>query len=242
MFYLAILGILIVFIKRKWEGLFPVAWLGAATLLIINHQPVWPHHYCLIAIPMAWLATYASVPCVILFKRRKYLLKPQKMKVSNYILGIISLGLIIFSLVNLEPKVSRDIPSLQKDYSEQFALVDRISENKNSTKWLFTDVLIYGFYSDVVVPPEIAVFSTKRIKTKQLTKEQVYDLLVKYQPEQIVIGRFKGFFYTSSDIYSYINKFYVKSEDISVADHYLLKSLITNHGSVANSSKLASIL
>ncbi len=225
LFYLAILGTFVVFFKRQWEGLFPVAWLGTATLLLINHQPVWPHHYCLIAIPMGWLAAYASLPCVDLFKRRKDLLNPQKTKVSNYILGVISLALIIFSLVNLEPKVSRDIPSLQQDYSEQFALVDRISENKNSTQWLFTDVPIYGFYADLVVPPEIAVFSTKRIKAKQLTKEKVYEFLVKYKPEQIIIGRFKGFFYTSSDIYSYINQFYVKSDDISVADHYILKSI-----------------
>ncbi|EAZ90031.1 glycosyltransferase family 39 protein [Crocosphaera chwakensis] len=225
LFYLSILGVFVVFVKRRWEGLFPVAWLGTAFLLIINHHPVWPHHYCLIAIPMAWLAAYGSVPCVNFFKQRKYLLKPKQIKINNYILGIISLGLIIFALINLEPKVSKDIPSLQQDYSEQFALVDRLSENKNSTQWLFTDVPIYGFYADLVVPPEIAVFSMKRLKTKQITQAQVYELLVKYQPEQILIGRFKGFFYTSSDIYSYLNQFYVKSEDISVADHYVLKSL-----------------
>ncbi|WP_243397324.1 glycosyltransferase family 39 protein [Crocosphaera subtropica] len=225
LFYLAILGVCVVFIKRKWEGLFPVAWLGTATLLLINHQPVWPHHYCLIAIPMAWLAAYGSVPCVNLFKHRQYLLKPKKMKIHNYMLGIISLGLMIFLLINLKPKVARDIPSLQQDYSSQFAVVNRLADKRNSTKWLFTDVPIYGFYADLVVPPEIAVFSTKRIKTKQLTQEQVYELLLKYQPEQILIGRFKGFFYTSSHINSYINQFYVKSDDISVADHYVIKSL-----------------
>ncbi|MDJ0598410.1 MAG: glycosyltransferase family 39 protein [Crocosphaera sp.] len=225
LFYLAILGIFVVFIKRKWEGLFPIAWLGIAFLLLINHQPVWPHHYCLIAIPLAWLTAYASLPCLDLFKKRNYLLKPKNIKINNYILGVISLGLIIFALINLKPKVARDIPSLQQDYSPQFAVVDRILDDKNSTQWLFTDIPIYGFYADLGVPPEIAVFSTKRIKTKQLTKEQVYELLVKYQPEQILIGRFKGFFYTSSDIYLYINENYVKSDDISIADHYVLKSL-----------------
>lgn len=62
LFYLAIFGILVVFVRHQWEGLFPVAWLGTGTLLLLNHRPVWPHHYCLIAIPMAWLAAYASVP------------------------------------------------------------------------------------------------------------------------------------------------------------------------------------
>ncbi|WP_293163344.1 glycosyltransferase family 39 protein [Okeania sp. SIO2C9] len=53
LFSLAIFGILVVFVRHRWEGLFPVAWLGTGTLLLLNHRPVWPHHYCLIAIPMA---------------------------------------------------------------------------------------------------------------------------------------------------------------------------------------------
>ncbi|GFZ97892.1 hypothetical protein CYANOKiyG1_09200 [Okeania sp. KiyG1] len=69
------------------------------------------------------------------------------------------------------------------------------------------------------------MFSTKRIKTGQLSQDEIYELLVKYRPEQILIGRFKGFIYTSSDVDSYINKFYSKSNDISVVDHYVLKSL-----------------
>ncbi|WP_293163341.1 hypothetical protein [Okeania sp. SIO2C9] len=131
----------------------------------------------------------------------------------------------IFALLTLKPKVSKDIPSLQKNYQPQFAVVNRLIEHKNSTKWLFTDVPIYGFYADLLVPPEIAVFSTKRIKTGQLSQDEIYELLVKYRPEQILIGRFKGFIYTSSDVDSYINKFYSKSNDISVVDHYVLKSL-----------------
>jgi len=120
------------------------------------------------------------------------------------------------------PQVSKDIPSLQRNYEPEFAAVNRLLEHKNST---ITDVPIYGFYADLLVPPEIAVFSTKRIKTGQMTQDQTYQLLVKYHPEQILIGRFKGFIYKSSDIYSYINKFYSKSNDISAVDHYILKSL-----------------
>ena len=223
LFYLAIFGILVVFVRHRWEGLFPFAWLGAGTLLLLNHRPVWPHHYCLIAIPMAWLAAYASVPFFDLFKEREFRLG--NFRLGNYFWASISLILIIFALLTLKPKVSKDIPSLQTNYEPEFAVVNRLLEHKNSTKWLFTDIPIYGFYSDLLVPPEIAVFSTKRIKTGQLTQDEIYELLVKYRPEQILIGRFKGFIYTSTDVYSYINKFYSKSNDISVVEHYVLKSL-----------------
>ncbi len=225
LFYLAIFGILIVFVRHQWEGLFPVAWLGAGTLLLLNHKPVWPHHYCLIAIPMAWLAAYASVPLFDLFKERASLFNYREFRLRNYFWASISLILIIFTLLTLKPKVSKDIPSIQTNYEPEFAIVNRLLEQKNSTKWLFTDVPIYGFYADLLVPPEIAVFSTKRIKTGQLTQDKIYELLEKYRPEQILIGRFKGFIYTSSDVYSYINKFYSKSNDISAVDHYVLKSL-----------------
>ncbi|NEP73880.1 MAG: glycosyltransferase family 39 protein [Okeania sp. SIO2G4] len=218
LFSLAIFGILVVFVRHRWEGIFPVAWLGTGTLLLLNHRPVWPHHYCLIAIPMAWLTAYASVPFFDLFQQREF-------RLGNYFWASISLILMIFALLTLKPKVSKDIPSLQKNYEPQFAVINRLIKHKNSTKWLFTDVPIYGFYADLLVPPEIAVFSTKRIKTGQLTQDEVYELLVKYRPEQILIGRFKGFIYTSSDVDSYINKFYSKSNDISAVDHYILKSL-----------------
>lgn len=223
--YLAIFGILVVFVRHRWEGLFPVVWLGAGTFLLLNHRPVWPHHYCLIAIPMAWLAAYASVPFFDLFKQRNNLFNYREFRFRNYFWASISLILIIFALLTLKPKVSKDIPSLQTNYEPQFAVINRLVEHKNSTKWLFTDVPIYGFYADLLVPPEIAVFSTKRINTGQMTQNEIYELLVKYRPEQILIGRFKGFIYTSSDVYSYINKFYSKSNDISVVDHYVLKSL-----------------
>ncbi len=225
LFYLAIFGIFVVFVSHRWEGLFTVAWLGAGTLLLLNHKPVWPHNYCLIAIPMAWLAAYASVPLFDLFKERDRLFNYREFRLRNYFWASISLILIIFALLTLKPKVSKDIPSLQTKYEPEFAAVNRLLEHKNSTKWLFTDLPIYGFYSDLLVPPEIAVFSTKRIKTGQLTQDEIYELLIKYRPEQILIGRFKGFMYTSTDVYSYINKFYSKSNDISVVEHYVLKSL-----------------
>ncbi len=225
LFSLTIFGILIVFVRHRWEGLFPFVWLGAGTLLLLNHRPVWPHHYCLIAIPMAWLAAYGSVPFFDLFKQRDRLFNYREFRLRNYFLASISLILIIFALLTLKPKVSKDIPSLQTNYEPQFAVVNRLLEHKKLTKWLFTDVPIYGFYADLLVPPEIAVFSTKRIRTGQLTQDEIYELLVKYRPEQILIGRFKGFIYTSSNVYSYINKLYSKSNDISAVDHYVLKSL-----------------
>ena len=124
LFSLAIFGILVVFVRNRWEGLFPVAWLGTGTLLLLNHRPVWPHNYCLIAIPMAWLAAYASVPLFDFFQQREF-------RLGNYFWASISLILMIFALLILKPKVSKDIPSLQRNYEPEFAVVNSLIEHKN---------------------------------------------------------------------------------------------------------------
>ena len=35
---------------------FPLVWLGSITILLLNHKPLWYHHYLLVSIPICWLA------------------------------------------------------------------------------------------------------------------------------------------------------------------------------------------
>jgi len=56
--FLAFIGSLAIFLKKQREGLFPLTWLGAAILILLNHKPIWYHYYPLISIPIAWLAAY----------------------------------------------------------------------------------------------------------------------------------------------------------------------------------------
>lgn len=218
---MACFGILIIFIQQRWEGLFPLAWFGAASILLLNHKPVWTHHYLVLSIPLAWLAAYGSVPFIHFFQKKAY---SNQVKSKKVLISIISGILLITSLTRLKPKI--DIPSIQTDQTPQFAVVDVLREQKERTKWIFTDAPIYAFYADLPVPPEIAVFSYKRVKTGQLQYEVLYDVLVKYRPEQILLSRMKKFVYASNQINNYIKENYSKkSLDYQKLDYYILKKL-----------------
>ena len=70
-------------------------------------------------------------------------------------------------------------------------MLEHMQPYNSQTEWLFTDTLIFGVYSDLKIPPEIAVFSTKRFLSGSLTPSQLQTILSDYAPEQVVLGRFE---------------------------------------------------
>ncbi len=59
------------------------------------------------------------------------------------------------------------------------------------TNWVVTDLPMYPFRARLPVPPNLAVFSLKRVETGNLTEEQVLDTIREYNPEQVLLGRFQ---------------------------------------------------
>lgn len=188
---MACFGILVIFIQQKWEGIFPLAWLGTASFLLLNHKPVWTHHYLVLSIPLAWLAAYGSLPFIEFFQKQSSSSNTNKSQSQKILIAAISGILLIIMLTRLKPKI--DVPSIQSDQSPDFAVVNVLSEHKDGNQWVFTDAPIYAFYADLLVPPEIAVFSYKRVKTGQLKHEVLYSVLQDYRPEQILLSRMKKF-------------------------------------------------
>jgi hypothetical protein len=56
------------------------------------------------------------------------------------------------------------------------------------TQWLLTDLPILAFYTGLKVPPEVVVFSQKRLAAGDLTQADLLKVLKTYQPEQVVLG------------------------------------------------------
>jgi hypothetical protein len=78
------------------------------------------------------------------------------------------------------------------------------------TNWVVTDLPMYAFRARLPVPPDLAVFSSKRITTGNLTEGQIMQTILKYQPEQILLGRFT---YPNIDKYLRENYRLVHSKD-----------------------------
>ena len=53
---LALVGIISLIRKKKWQLFFPVLWLVIVFIILLKWRPIWYHYYLLVSIPICWLA------------------------------------------------------------------------------------------------------------------------------------------------------------------------------------------
>ncbi len=224
--FLAVVGIFTIIYNKNRNGLLPITWLTSSILVLLFHKPIWYHHYHLISIPICWLAAYAVASLLDLFSQNwQGNLKSFLKSLSFIELIIPSLISIIFVfLIFATPPISKGSPP------KDLQLMQIVMEYKDSTKWLFTDRPIYAFYAGLPVPPEMAVFSSKRINSGKLTNQEMLAVLKKYRPEQIVIARMHSLIISDINIKNYINSYYTKiyseKNQLKQHEHYVLSSLV----------------
>ncbi|HEY9828361.1 MAG TPA: glycosyltransferase family 39 protein [Stenomitos sp.] len=173
--------------------LFPKLWLVFALLTLWIHRPIWYHYYALISIPLVWLTAYAARE-LYGFVREALKGKTLKQALRDKRTATVA-GFLCLSLVAIPIKywVTFDQNQLLLKNSVAFQQgLEQIMAERDRTRWLFTDVPIYGFYANLKVPPETAVFSSKRIESGNLTPAQLNEIVDRYRPEQIALGRFKS--------------------------------------------------
>ncbi len=180
---LALIGIILLLRKRKRNFLFPVLWLTLASAILLAHRPVWDHYYLLISIPLCWLAAISLSECFYgKIKQRRFALS----------LRWINICLIILTILRLPIKYNRIRESIEDETAvKEHVVIELMSKYKQSTRWVFTDRPIFAFYADMLIPPELAVFSDKRILTGNLKPDYVISILEKYKPEIILLDRFR---------------------------------------------------
>jgi 4-amino-4-deoxy-L-arabinose transferase-like glycosyltransferase len=218
--FVACLGILIIFVQKQKNGLFPIGWLGIVTLILLRQKPIWYHYYPLLSIPICWLIAYV-VDFVIdaLSKDRYPSLQPfnvRKLALCGLTAAILS-GLIIASPTN--PLFGRPSP-------ENVEITQRLLTYKESTRWVFTDRPIYAFRMGLRVPPETAVMSFKRFNSGSLTLKDLLSVLENYRPEQLVFARWVSKIKNDSSLSNYINENYSRTytNKDNTEEHYLLNN------------------
>ncbi|NJN73328.1 MAG: hypothetical protein HC799_11245 [Limnothrix sp. RL_2_0] len=182
-----LLGIFTFKQKSRSIPLFPLAWLGLITVLLLNHKPIWYHHYLLISIPLCWLAASGIQVLEEKFeenKGKKILeidwLSPAALIATFLVLAFFIKG----AVVTIENQKFR----YQSD--EANVVLREVLSHKEQTHWLFTDIPMYGVRAQINVIPELAMVSRKRLVSGQVTAESVMDIVENHQPEQFVFGRF----------------------------------------------------
>jgi 4-amino-4-deoxy-L-arabinose transferase-like glycosyltransferase len=151
--FVALICAFVVFLKKQWDGFFPLAWLGTTLLILLIHKPVWYHHYLLLAIPVCWLSAYAvSFALNAVSKGWHRNLSPlsyRKSILSGLAVAILA-GLIVATPAN---------PLIEEPTPENQEITQRILKYKDFTQWIFADRPMYAFRAGLRAPPEIAVLS-----------------------------------------------------------------------------------
>lgn len=193
--FLAVVGTGFAVVLRQWMTLYLAAWALTAYLLLLNHLPVWSHHPLYITVPGAMLGGIAVVEGLKLLGTAAR--TPIELKKLGWLRGAALLGTLYLAVLLPQTEPFRLLswpPTLQTTGLEVGARVERVlgtmAEYAPQTKWVFTDSPMFAFRARLAVPPELAVMTDKRIRTGLLTDEQILHIILQYQPEQILLGRF----------------------------------------------------
>lgn len=184
---LAAIGSVFAIIAKNWGSLYLTAWTILAYLTLLWQIPVWYHHQLLITIPAAMLAGAAigqSIDTISQLFRKKG--KP----IWLVSLAIISMAVLIFSLVARLPETLLEFSTPDTLLERERLFLVRSSNHAAETEWFVTDTPMYAFRIKASVPPNLAVFSDKRILSGGLNEEQILAAIATYRPEQVFIGRF----------------------------------------------------
>jgi 4-amino-4-deoxy-L-arabinose transferase-like glycosyltransferase len=190
---LTVFGGFYTILRKRWLFLYPLAWTVAAFIFLSNHLPVWTHQQLLVTIPAVFLSAVAGGEALSTlwgFLRARPGLDWQML------VGLACALLFGFALaVRFPPVLSafNDKPTFKspgfKQTSTEMQFLYQVIRFAPQTHWMVTDLPIYAFYARVPIPPNLAVFSMKRLTTGQLTEESIIETMQVYQPEQVLLGR-----------------------------------------------------
>jgi hypothetical protein len=182
-------------IRRKWLLMYPFAWMLSAYLTMRFYTPVWYHHVILITIPAAILAAEpvaAALDWIPRFVR--HIASRWRLSDSLHLAAIAGLGLFLLTWRTPDPvqylpftTTAGELPPISAQSGD---MLDCIAGYRAETAWFLTDRPMYAFRNDLLVPPEFAVMSFKRVQTGEITETDLVAGVEAYRPELILLSRF----------------------------------------------------
>lgn len=182
---LAFTGIILFFKQKKKELFLPVAWLVLICIIFSFYRPLWYHYYPLVSIPLCWLAGNSFSEFFRMQINRDFPMRKNFPRSSPVIL-------LVLSILLLPLKYGRMLESINgRTTIQEKNLVNFISEYKGS--WIVTDRPMFAFYCGLLVPPEIALISNKRLYSRNFSDRYLNRILKTYKPNLLLLGRFKDY-------------------------------------------------
>ncbi len=193
---LALIGVIFALRQRRWLAMYPLAWMLAAYLLLKWNSPVWYHHQLLVTMPAVMLAAGAvgelgHLPFAI---RQSSGGRFSWASFALWLPALILTGVLLAQrLPVVVPEFTRTptfILQAELDPPKELRIVREIERRANETDWMVTDLPIYAFRAGIPVPPELAVFSSKRVAAGDINESSLLAIIDRYNPRLILWGRF----------------------------------------------------
>jgi hypothetical protein len=209
----AVLGLFLGLVQRRWAVVFPTVFFFTSFLAHAWHRPWWDYYYLHLSIPMAWLGALGvqwtwetlakpatPIPnCELRIPNSESASLPRRLRLRllEFWPGGRAAGLIAaFSfclagfLVELPERYERETAFLRaKPSPTEVKVLAELKERRADTRWLYTDRPIWCAHANILIPPELAVLSLKRIASGDITHAEFLRLLHHYRPEQILLQR-----------------------------------------------------
>jgi 4-amino-4-deoxy-L-arabinose transferase-like glycosyltransferase len=223
---LAGIGIWHLFQRQKPAlPIFPFAWLITVLVGLSFYQPLWYHYYPLISIPVVWLATDGMTESYSIVQQKQWMRKIRWRHLRPVSGRGLATGFLVLAIAFAPIKLT--VLAVQnhlfiQDSESKAEIIENVRAYHSQTHWFFTDLPIVSFYAGLKVPPELAVFSTKRIESGSLGTSKLRQILETYQPEQVLLGRYRQ---VEQTLQPYLQAKYRKVHTKDNITQYVLKSL-----------------
>ena len=189
----------------------PILWLACGAAVLWDHRPLWIHHLPLLTVPLAWLAGGVAAG----FGRDEpgWLRRIH----SGISLAVIAAAL-PFAVVQ-----AADTAATFRRAPDPVATkaVELLKRRAAATRWVLTDRPMDAYRAGLPVPPPVAVYTLKRVKTGRITEDRLLGVLRDYVPEQVSYRRF----FMGKRVRKYLARQYVKIPGLERHALYVLPSL-----------------
>jgi len=160
-----------------------VIWLVFTLIALLTHSPLWPkHHLVLLLCPSAVLAGGA------IDHMGNGLRNASTRSLSQRASLVFGLGIIAFYLWSL-PRIIVEDAELQAAPAEPISqeAVDWVISATQPDDFIVTDYQMIAFRAKRRLPPLLCNTSEKRIKSRNLTGDELIAVTVKYDPKAILV-------------------------------------------------------